>query len=76
MVLTSTRNLCFEQKCEKYQNFLSDNFHFLVVKFLVYLNRRVLVMKTCVTSNDSVHVVPVPSMGTLFVILLWIARRL
>ena len=26
-VLTSTNNLCFEQKCEKYQNFLSENFH-------------------------------------------------
>ena len=37
-------NLCFEQKYEKYQNFLSKNFHFLVVKFSVYLNRRVFVM--------------------------------
>ena len=27
-VLTSTNNLCFEQKYEKYQNFLSENFHF------------------------------------------------
>ena len=43
-VLTSTHNLCFEQKYEKHQNFLSENFHFLVVKFLVYLNRRVFVM--------------------------------
>ena len=24
----STHNLCFEQKYEKYQNFLSENFHF------------------------------------------------
>ena len=40
----STHNLCFEQKYEKYQNFSSDNFHFLVVKFSVYLNRRVFVM--------------------------------
>ena len=40
----STHNLCFEQKYEKYQNFLSKNFHFLVVKFSVYLNRRVFVM--------------------------------
>ena len=40
----STHNLCFEQKCEKYQNFSSENFHFLVVKFSVYLNRRVFVM--------------------------------
>ena len=27
-VLTSTHNLCFDQKYEKYQNFLSENFHF------------------------------------------------
>ena len=40
----STHNLCFEQKYEKYQNFLSENFHFLVVKFSVYLNRCVFVM--------------------------------
>ena len=40
----STHNLCFEQKYEKYQNFLSDNFHFLVVKFSIYLNRHVFVM--------------------------------
>ena len=40
----STHNLCFEQKCEKYQDFLSEIFHFLVVKFSVYLNRRVFVM--------------------------------
>ena len=38
-------NLCFEQKYEKYQNILSENFHFfLVVKFSVYLNRYVFVM--------------------------------
>ena len=43
-VLTSTHNLCFEQKYEKYQNFLSENFHFLVVKFSVYLNKHVFVM--------------------------------
>ena len=28
----------------KYRNFLSENFHFLVVKFSVYLNRHVFVM--------------------------------
>ena len=46
MVLTSTHNLCFEQKYEKYQNFLFENFQFLVVKFsvLVYLNRHVFVI--------------------------------
>ena len=43
-VLTSTHNLCFEQKHEKYQNFLSKHFHFLVVKFSVYLNRHIFVM--------------------------------
>ena len=37
-------NLCFEQKYETYQNFLSENFHFLVVNFSVYLNRRVFIM--------------------------------
>ena len=36
----------FEQKYEKYQNFLSENFQFLVVKFSVYLSRRVFVMKS------------------------------
>ena len=39
-VQTSSHNLCFERKCEKYP-FLSENLHFLVVKFSVYLNRRV-----------------------------------
>ena len=40
----NTHNLCFEQKYEKYHNFYLKNFHFLVVKFSVYLNRRVFVM--------------------------------
>ena len=40
----STHNLCFEQKYEKYQNFLSEHFQCLVVKFSVNLNRRVFVM--------------------------------
>ena len=43
-VLTSTHDLCFDQKYVKYENFLSENFHFLVVKFSVYLNRHVFVM--------------------------------
>ena len=38
----STHNLCFEQKYEKLSDFLSENFQFLVLKFSVYLNRRVL----------------------------------
>ena len=41
----STHNLCLEQKYEKYQNFLSEIFHFSVVKFSVYLNRLVFVIK-------------------------------
>ena len=40
----STHNLCFEQKYEKYESFLSENFQFLEVKFSTYLNRRVYVM--------------------------------
>ena len=39
MVLKSTHNLCFEQKYEKYQSFLSENFLFLEVKISIYLNR-------------------------------------
>ena len=33
------------QKYEKYQYFLSENFQFLVVKFSIYLDRRVFVMR-------------------------------
>ena len=40
----STHYLCSEKKYKKYQNFLSGNFHLLVVKFSVYLNRHVFVM--------------------------------
>ena len=46
----STHNLCLEQKYEKILDFLFENFHFffffffLVVKFSVYLNRRVFVI--------------------------------
>ena len=50
VVLTSTHNLCFEQKYEKYQNFLSENVPFLVVKFSIYLNRHVFVMISFVSS--------------------------
>ena len=42
--LEPPRNLCFDQKYEKYQRFLSENFQFLEVKFSIYLNRRVFVM--------------------------------
>ena len=37
----------FEQKYEKISNFLSKNFQLLVVKFSIYLNRGVFVMKKC-----------------------------
>ena len=40
----STHSLCFEQKYEKYQSFLSEIFQFLEVIFSKYLNRRVFVM--------------------------------
>ena len=40
----STHNLCFEQKYEKDQRFLSENFQFFGVKFSIYLNRPVFVM--------------------------------
>ena len=54
-VLTSTHNLCFEQKYEKILEFLSENFHFLVVKFSVYLNRRVFVMYLVLPPHISVR---------------------
>ena len=47
-VLTSTHNLCFEQKYEKkMSDVLSKNFLFLFleVKISIYLNRRVFVMR-------------------------------
>ena len=44
-VLTITHNVCWaEMEIEKNIRFLSENFHFLVVKFSIYLNRRVFVM--------------------------------
>ena len=52
MVLTSTHNLCFEQKYEKYRGFhlifffffFFFFFEFLKVKSSIYLNRCVFVM--------------------------------
>ena len=44
-VLTSAYNLCFEQKYEKYQSFLFENFQFFEVKYSIYLNRRVFVIQ-------------------------------
>ena len=43
-VLTSTHNLYFEHKYEKYQIFLFEKFPFLIVKFSIYLNSHVFVM--------------------------------
>ena len=40
----STHNLCFEKKYEKYQNFYLKIFIILIMKFSIYLNRRVFVM--------------------------------
>ena len=55
VVLTSSHNLCFEQEYEKYQNFLSEIFlfFFLVVKFSIYLNRRVFVMNNEITRRQT-----------------------
>ena len=46
---------------KKYQNFLSENFHVLVVKFSVYLNRQVFVMMLF-----SIHSFGKRAMKTLF----------
>ena len=51
----STLNLCFEQKYEKYQNFLSENFHFLEIKFSVYLNRHVFVMSSKILQKTNIY---------------------
>ena len=53
-VLTSTHKLCFKQKYEKYQNFLSENFHILVVKFSAYLNRYVFIMRYGYRRRDKI----------------------
>ena len=53
-VLTSTHNLCFEQKYKKVRFFFTLKFSFLVVKFSMYLNRHVFIMwsilSTCLTA--------------------------
>ena len=48
-VLTSTHNLYFEQKYEKYQRFFIFKFSVLEVKFSIYLNRRVFVKRSFVS---------------------------
>ena len=55
-VLTGSHNRCFEQKYEKYQIFFSSEiFHFLVVKFSVYLNRHVFVMYVSLTIGSVMY---------------------
>ena len=51
----TTHNLCFKQKYEKYQNFYLKTFIFLVVKFSIYLNRRVFVMKSDMLTLPGVY---------------------
>ena len=49
-VLTSTHNLCFERKYENYQSFLSENVQRPEMKFSIYLNRCVFVVKFQITN--------------------------
>ena len=50
-VLTSTHNLCFVQNYEKYQKFLSENFHFFGGKIFNIVDRRVFVMYSAVSKT-------------------------
>ena len=56
-VLTSTHNLCLEKKYEKYRIFYRKIFLFLVVKFSIYLNRRVFVMEVEDRYADQTYIV-------------------
>ena len=38
---------------KKYQHFLSESFLFLVIKFSIYLNRRVFVMHNALSSRGT-----------------------
>ena len=65
----STHSLCFEQKYEKYQNILSENFPFLVVKFSIHLNRCVFIMTDFISGDstneeDCIHLVDFPPFCT------------
>ena len=51
--------LCFEQEYEKYQNFLSENFPFLIVKFSIYLNRHVFVVSCPGIAKITDHIIPI-----------------
>ena len=59
----STYNLCFEQKYEKYQSFLSENFLFLEAKFSIYLNMHVFIMVEykIMLWRDALHISLEPS---------------
>ena len=61
-----THNLCFEQKYEKKSDFLSENFHFLIVTFPVYLNRHVFVMSNLVAIHQNRHSANVGELGFCF----------
>ena len=53
----STNNIYFEQKYDKYQNFFSEKFQFLVVEFSIYLNRHILVMQISLRISIRVFIV-------------------
>ena len=55
-VLTSTHNLCFEQKYEKYLSFLSENFQILKMKFSIYLKRAHAMAKSKTSNACKVYI--------------------
>ena len=48
----SNHNLCLSRNMKKMSEFLSENFHFLVVKFSVYLNRHIFVMTVSFVTQE------------------------
>ena len=61
----STHNQCLEQKYEEYQIFLSDSFHFFMVKLSIYLNRHVFKCYWCVCETE---ILIMASVGALFLV--------
>ena len=51
-VLTGTHNLCFEQKCEKYQNFLSDFFSFIGCESFTIFEQVFVMIIVCVNEQN------------------------
>ena len=51
----STHNLFLSRNMKIFRIFSSENFHFLVVKFSVYLNRLVLVMHWVPQMEEPYH---------------------